>query len=87
MIVALFLLDMLLQRIGVFDKTSLGFSIFSGLVIAPVMELVGLPWTNLIGRGSLSTFMVGTATGLLVNGAIVGLFFGLIAKIRRTERT
>jgi hypothetical protein len=86
MIVAGFLLDMLLQRIGVFDKTSLGFSLFSALVIAPIMELVGLPWTNLIGRGSLSTFIAGTATGLLVNGAIVGLIFGLIAKIRHTDR-
>jgi nucleoside permease NupC len=83
--VALLLLDTLLQRIGVFDKTSLGFSIFSGLIIAPIMELVGLPWTYLIGRGSLPTFIVGAAIGLPVNGAIVGLLFGLIAKIRHTS--
>lgn len=83
--VALLLLDTLLQRIGVFDKTSLGISIFSGLIIAPIMELLGFPWTNLVGRGSLSTFIVGIIIGLPVNGAIVGLLCGLIAKIRHSS--
>jgi hypothetical protein len=84
--VALLLLDWLLRAVGYFDNTSLGFSILSALIVAPIMELIGVPWTYLIGRDSLSTFIVGTAMGMPVNGAIVGLLFGLIAKIRRKGR-
>jgi hypothetical protein len=85
-IVILFFLDMPLHRYGLMDNGT-GLSLLSGFVIAPVILIVGFPWSY----PALSIQSIGgqvgvAALGLVANGTIVGLIAGLIAKIKNRMR-
>ena len=68
------------------------YGLLIGFVILPLAFLAGAPWSipflvlSQSGHGLVAYAIVGVVLGLLLNGAIIGLLFGMRARARTARR-
>lgn len=57
-----------------------------GFLLVPAAMLTGLPWSILMFEQlGPNRFLIGCAAGILINGLILGLVKGVVAKVRSTK--
>lgn len=54
-----------------------------GFVIVPIAMIAGAPWSTWVLQSSAKYFLWGIAIGDLINGLLLGILIGVVAKVRQ----
>lgn len=54
-----------------------------GFIVLPIAAIAGLPWSTWALESSARYFLWGIAVGDLINGLLLGIVIGVMAKIRQ----